>query len=318
MSTLLVASTGGHLKQLHRLHRRLSGVTPPVRWVTFDSPQSRSLLDGEDVEFIPFMGARQPLRAIGSLPGARRLLRRHRIDTVISTGAAPAVPFLAAARAKGLDCHYIESAARSDGPSLSGRLVARLPGVSLYTQYPEWADGRWQYRGSVFDSFEPAPGSPAEAPAIRSVVVTLGTFRGYGFERLLRRLLEILPQGVEVLWQTGDTDTSGLPIDGREAIPDRALSEAMAAADVVVAHAGVGTALAALEVGRRPVLVPRRVSANEHVDDHQTQIAGELARRGLAVSVDADALTMDHLRSAAATGIATIREEPPFVTGSQR
>ena len=47
MTTLLVASTGGHLKQLHRLHRRLEGVEGPFRWATFDTPQSRSLLTGE-------------------------------------------------------------------------------------------------------------------------------------------------------------------------------------------------------------------------------------------------------------------------------
>jgi UDP-N-acetylglucosamine:LPS N-acetylglucosamine transferase len=280
--------------------------------VTFDTPQSRSLLAGEDVDFIPFIGAREPMRALRSLPEARRLLDRHAVDTVISTGAAPAVPFIVAARAKRIECHYIESAARSDGPSLSGRLIARMPGVALYTQYPAWADERWQYRGSVFDSFAPSPGVAREAAALRRVVVTLGTFRGYGFERLLRRLIEILPSGVEVLWQTGDTDTSRLPIDGRESMPDRALAEAMRAADVVVAHAGVGTAIAALEAGRCPVLVPRRVSFSEHVDDHQTQIARELARRGLAVSGDADQLSLDHLLQAAATGIAPLGEEPPL------
>ena len=63
-----------------------------------------------------------------------------------------------------------------------------------------------------------------------------------------------------MLWQTGDTDTSALGIDGYHAIPERELTQAMQEADVVVAHAGVGTALAALEVGKCPVLVPRRLA----------------------------------------------------------
>lgn len=313
MTTLLVASTGGHLKQLHRLHRRLVGVDGPYRWATFDTPQSRSLLDGEAVDFVHFVGGRDPGNVLRNVPLARGILRRHGIDTIVSTGSAVALPFFALGRAAGLRCHYIESAARSDGPSKTARMIGRIPGVNLYTQYPAWADDKWHYRGAVFDSFVPAE-APAAPARIQRVVVSLGTFRAYGFERLVRRLLEILPPEADVLWQTGDTDVSGLGIAGHHAIPERDLSQAIREADVLVAHAGVGTALAALEVGKCPVLVPRRFAHGEHVDDHQTQIAGELGGRGLALSVEADDLTLDHLLAAASAGVATLPEDPPFIT----
>jgi UDP-N-acetylglucosamine--N-acetylmuramyl-(pentapeptide) pyrophosphoryl-undecaprenol N-acetylglucosamine transferase len=317
MTTLLVASTGGHLKQLYRLHRRLAGVEGPFRWATFDTPQSRSLLEGETVEFVRFVGGRDPLNLLSNAPAAHRLLRHHDVQTVVSTGSSMALPFFALARARRLRCHYIESAARSEGPSASGRLMSRIPGVFLYAQYPSWAGGRWHYRGSVFDSFAPDdPHEPVQTELER-VVVTLGTFRRYGFVRLVRRLLELLPSRAEVLWQTGDTDTTGLGVDGHHAIPERDLIQAMREADVVVAHAGVGTALAALEAGKCPVLVPRRLAHGEHVDDHQTQIALELERRGLSVSVEADALTRDDLFAAAGRAVVTLAEEPPFQTCSR-
>jgi UDP-N-acetylglucosamine--N-acetylmuramyl-(pentapeptide) pyrophosphoryl-undecaprenol N-acetylglucosamine transferase len=313
VTTLLVASTGGHLKQLHRLHRRLVGVDGPYRWATFDTPQSRSLLDGEAVDFVHFVGGRDPGNVLRNVPLAHGILRRHGIDTIVSTGSAVALPFFALGRAAGLRCHYIESAARSDGPSKTARMIARIPGVNLYAQYPAWAGGKWQYRGAVFDSF--VPGEASAAPTrIQRVVVSLGTFRAYGFERLVRRLLDILPPEADVLWQTGDTDVSGLGIIGHHAIPERDLTQAIREADVLVAHAGVGTALAALEVGKCPVLVPRRLAHGEHVDDHQTQIAGELGGRGLALSVEADELTLDHLVAAAAARVKTLPEDPPFVT----
>lgn len=313
-TTLLVASTGGHLKQLHRLHRRLAGVQGPFRWVTFDSAQSRSLLAGETVEFVPFIGARDPLNVLRNAPVAHRMMRNQDIRTVVSTGAAVALPFFALARARGLTCHYIESAARSEGPSATGRLVSRIPGVFLYTQYPHWAGGQWNYRGSVFDSF--AAEKPRERPLgeLRRVVVTLGTFRGYAFDRLVRRLIDVLPPQAEVLWQTGDTDTGGLGVEGHYAIPDRDLTEAMREADVVVAHAGVGTALAALEVGKCPVLVPRRLAHGEHVDDHQTQIARELGARGLSRSVEADDLGLDDLLVAARRSVTALADDRPFRT----
>jgi UDP-N-acetylglucosamine--N-acetylmuramyl-(pentapeptide) pyrophosphoryl-undecaprenol N-acetylglucosamine transferase len=314
LTTLLVASTGGHLKQLHRLHGRLAGIEGPFRWSTFDTPQSRSLLEGEPVEFVHFVGGRDPRSVLRNVPLVHRILGEHDIDTIVSTGSAMALPFFALGRARGLECHYIESAARSDAPSKTASMIGRIPGVHLYTQYPAWADEKWHYRGAVFDSFASA-GEPFATPRqIRKVVVSLGTFKDYGFERLVRRLLEILPPEAEVLWQTGDTDVSGLGITGHRAIPERELTQAIRDADVLVAHAGVGTALAALEVGKCPVLVPRRLSHGEHVDDHQSQIARELGKRGLALSVEADDLTLDHLLAAAATRVTTLPQDPPFLT----
>ena len=317
MTTLLVASTGGHLKELHHLHRRLAGVKGPFRWVTFDTPQSRSLLADEAVEFVPFVGGRDPLNVARNLSPAHKAVRGGEVDAVISTGSAVALPFFALARARRIRCHFIESAARIEAPSLTGRLIGGVPGVNRYSQHPGWRRRGWSFGGSVFDSF--APGPPREAPrALAKVVVTLGTYRGYSFRRLVRRLLEILPPEAEVLWQTGDTDVSGLGINGHEAIPERDLSEAMGEADVVVAHAGVGTALAAFEVGKRPLLAPRRFSLGEHVDDHQPQIAGELGERGLAVSVDAGELSFDDLLTAAVGSVASPAQAPAFATCRER
>jgi UDP-N-acetylglucosamine--N-acetylmuramyl-(pentapeptide) pyrophosphoryl-undecaprenol N-acetylglucosamine transferase len=264
---------------------------------------------------VHFVRGRDPLNVLRNVRLARRILDDHDVDTVVSTGSAMALSFFAVARVRGLRCHYIESAARSDGPSTTGRLMTQIPGVCLYTQYSHWAVGRWHYRGSVFDSFDRA--GRAEPPSrISRVVVTLGTFRGYGFARLVRRLLDVLPPEADVLWQTGDTDTSGLGVTGHRAIPEGDLTAAMREADVVVAHAGVGTALAALDMGKRPVLVPRRRAQGEHVDDHQTQLASELARRELSVSVEADDLTLDDLLDAAGSGVETLAQDPPFVTRS--
>jgi UDP-N-acetylglucosamine--N-acetylmuramyl-(pentapeptide) pyrophosphoryl-undecaprenol N-acetylglucosamine transferase len=316
LSTLLVASTGGHLKQLHRLHRRLVGVEGPFRWATFDTPQSRSLLEGEEVDYVRFVGGRDPVNLLRNVPAVRRILADREIDTVVSTGSSMALPFFGLGRATGRECHYIESAARSEGPSVTGRAMSRIPGVWLYSQYANWARDGWRHRGSVFDSFAPTAGNGRPPGRLSRVVVTLGTYRGYGFERLVRRLVGILPADSEVLWQTGDTETGDLGVVGHRAIPERDLSQAMREADVVVAHAGVGAAIAALEAGKCPVLVPRRHAMGEHVDDHQIQIATELRDRDLSVSVDADELTLSHLLAGAARRARTLAEDPPFVTGA--
>lgn len=313
MTTLLVASTGGHLKQLHRLRRRLVGIDEPVRWVTFETPQSKSLLRDEAVDFVHFVGSRDPGNVLRNIPLAARILRENEIDTIVSTGSAIALPFFALGQARGLRCHFVESAARSEGPSKTARMISRIPGVYMYTQYPSWADRKWHYRGAVFDSFAPADRVTESPTTLQKVVVSLGTSRNYRFERLVRRLLAILPADADVLWQTGDTDVGALGIVGRQAIPEHELMQAIREADVLVAHAGVGTALTALEAGRCPVLVPRRLAHGEHVDDHQTQIAAELGNRGLAVSAEADELTLGHLLDASAARVMTLQRDPPFL-----
>ena len=314
-TTLLVASTGGHLKQLHRLHSRLAGVHGPFRWVTFDSPQSRSLLAGETVEFVPFVGARDPLNVLRNAPEAHRMMRDHDIAnggqhrSRCRTSVLRARPSPRASLPLHRECGPQRGTIRDrssrragspasfstpntpTGPAGSGTTVARC-------------------------STRSAPTSRGNRPTreIQRVVVTLGTFRGYGFGRLVRRLLDVLPPRAEVLWQTGDTDTSDLGVEGHYAIPDRDLTQAIREADVVVAHAGVGTALATLEVGKCPVLVPRRLAHGEHVDDHQTQIARELGARGLSRSVEADALALEDLLAAARRRVTALDDDQPFRT----
>jgi UDP-N-acetylglucosamine--N-acetylmuramyl-(pentapeptide) pyrophosphoryl-undecaprenol N-acetylglucosamine transferase len=299
--TLLVASTGGHLDELYTLSRRFRPMLEQVEWATFDTPQARHLLADETVHFVPFATSRDAKGAFLDGVEAMRLLRRRRFVRVVSTGAAVAVPFLGLARGRNLAAHYIESAARSRGLSLSGQMISKLPGVRMYGQYPTWASGRVQYRGSVFDDF--SQGAPYPRRSFDKVVVTLGTQRDFGFRRavesLVRRLPEMCSSSVEILWQTGSTDVSGLPIDGVTDVPPLELRQAMAEADLVVSHAGVGAALMALQTGRCPLLLPRRQVYGEHADDHQQQIAEELGRRGLAIWADPDDLMAGDLEIAA-------------------
>ncbi len=299
--TLLVASTGGHLEQLYRLRQRFNPSLGEVEWATFDTGQSRHLLADEVVHYVPFVKPRDAKGTFLDGIEAARLLSRGRFARVISTGAAVAVPFLGLARSRGLAAHYIESAARSDGLSLSGQMVSRVPGVRLYGQYPGWSAGRVHFRGSVFDGF--TQGAPRPLRPLERVVVTLGTQRDFGFRRALEALVRVLPEfcspSVEILWQTGATDTTGLPISAVDSVPRNDMVQAFAEADLVVSHSGVGTALMALEHGKCPILLPRRRQFSEHADDHQQLIAEELGRRGLAIWADPDDLTAGDIEVAA-------------------
>jgi len=146
----------------------------------------------------------------------------------------------------------------------------------------------------------------------RRAVVTLGAHRGYGFRRLLERLVKVLPPETEVLWQTGATDTRGLGIKAHEAIPATELNAAMAEADVVISHAGIGSTLCAFDAHRCPLIVPRRAAHGEHVDDHQTEIARRLGDTGLVVARSVEDLEHEDLLEAASRKIARATRPPAF------
>jgi UDP-N-acetylglucosamine transferase subunit ALG13 len=309
---LFVCSGGGHLKELHLLRRRLGIDERDVLWATFDTGLSRSMLAQSDVRFIPYAKPRAVIGTIRTGGVAIQLLRRRRINLVVSTGANPAFSFFLPARMLRIPCHYIESATRMRGPSMTGRLLSFVPGVHLYTQSARWASKRWRYQGSVFDNFVARPTESSSGPLHR-VVVTVGTNESYGFRRLLDHLIRILPPGLEVLWQTGVTDTSQLPLSARPIVSAAELEKALRQADVVIAHAGTGSALAALEAGKCPVLVPRQAEHGEHIDDHQWDTAAELERRGLAVVSGVEALTLEDLRRAQARRVEPVERPTPIV-----
>ena len=310
-TTLLVASAGGHSSELARIADWLADTRdcrPEPVWVTYSgSPQ----LDGVGVKLVE---AHHPTtknlpNAMRNYRLARRVFAHYEISRVVSTGAAVAVPFMIRARQLGVPCHYIESATRVDGPSLSGRILQHLKGVHLYRQTGGWGSPRWRQGPCVFDPFTARATEEARG---EQVVVSLG-MHSFAFDAAVARLRDVLMEvGAEVLWQLGSTpDPGNLPGEVVSNLPVEELQTAVERASIVVGHAGVGLSLMALDAGKVPVLLPRRRRRREHTDDHQVQLARELQRRGLAVSVEVEELAREHLASVGALK-AVYKRPAPF------
>jgi hypothetical protein len=144
LKAMLVASSGGHLLQLHRLKpwwQRVDRI-----WVTFDKPDSRSLLVDEDVRWAYHPTTRSAVNLVRNLGLAWRLLRRYRPDVIVSTGAGVAFPFFLLARLLGIKTVYVEVYDRIDVPTLTGRLCYPLASRFLL----QWeAQKRFYPRGEV-------------------------------------------------------------------------------------------------------------------------------------------------------------------------
>ncbi len=178
--------------------------------------------------------------------------------------------------------------------------------VSTFAQYEQWSGGRWAYAGSVLEGF--GVSAAADPPERPTLLVAMGTL-AFPFPRLVDAVTRVTPDDWNLLWQTGPVEYAGLRGTVVGAASDREFKSLCQQADVIVGHAGVGTALASLSSGRMPVLVPRTKACGEHVDDHQRFIARELSSRGLAVEAAAETLSVADLHRALASAVHQIDPE---------
>ena len=70
MTTLFVATTGGHLTQLTSIADRIPH-DPDSLWVTHANPQSESLLADRDVYYVPYIGGKERAWSAGVRCGVR-------------------------------------------------------------------------------------------------------------------------------------------------------------------------------------------------------------------------------------------------------
>jgi UDP-N-acetylglucosamine--N-acetylmuramyl-(pentapeptide) pyrophosphoryl-undecaprenol N-acetylglucosamine transferase len=280
---LWVTSTGGHLAELNLIADRVQP-SAGSRWVTFETAQSVDALQDRPHLFVDYVSPRDVRAAVRAARKVLPLLRRERFDACVSTGAGVAATVLPLAAWTGIPTYYVESLARPHGPSTTGRILAHVPRVHTATQYTAWAGARWSYAGSILQDWR-VETKPAQDGPLK-ILVTLGTIAPYRFDRAVEAVLSMLRPQDEVVWQLGSTTRTDLPGEVHDQVSVEHLSALSRAADVVVAHGGVGSVLQQFSLGKSPVLAVRSSAHHEHVDDHQTGLAETLADHGLATVLD--------------------------------
>lgn len=140
---LLVGSSGGHLAQLLALKPWWQD--RDRTWVTFQTPDALSLLEGERVAFAYHPTTRNARNLLRNFVVAVRVLLLRRPDLVVSTGAAVSIPFFIVARIFGIQSVYIEVYDRIDSRTVSGRICRPLSSAFLV----QWSAQQKMYPGSI-------------------------------------------------------------------------------------------------------------------------------------------------------------------------
>lgn len=279
---VLAASLGGHLELLDAL-RPAFGDRPRL-WVT--SPGSRAdalRAAGETVHTLPRMDRANPSPA--NVVAGVRLARALRPRLVVTSGAGVVLPFCLAARAGGARVVFLETMARVQDGSLTGRVLARVA-QRVFVQWPELSRAY--------------PAATVCRPVLLEDIGVIGRASGEGtfvtlgshdqpFDRLLSLVDEATARGLlpmPVVAQVGASNGDWPALTTIPYLSPAAFADHVERASVVVTHGGAGAIATVLRSGARPLVLARRASRDEHVDDHQMQLVGKLDRLGLVVDAE--------------------------------
>lgn len=149
MKICFVGSSGGHLAHLYMLKPFWD--KKERFWVTFDKEDARNILTGEKM-YPAYYPSNRSIKALAiNTFRAIKILAKERPNLIISTGAAPAIPFFWIGKIMGAKTIYIEVFDRIDKGTISGKLCYPVTDVFIV----QWEEMKKVYKkainlGSIF------------------------------------------------------------------------------------------------------------------------------------------------------------------------
>lgn len=111
------------------------------------------------------------------------------------------------------------------------------------------------------------------------IFVTVGTH-----EQAFNRLVEYMDKWAgehdeEVIMQTGFSTYEPHNCQWSKLYPYSEMVEMVDKARIVITHGGPSSFIMPLQVGKIPIVVPRKKEYDEHVNDHQVDFSNQVAKR---------------------------------------
>ena len=113
------------------------------------------------------------------------------------------------------------------------------------------------------------------------IFVTVGTHE-QPFNRLIEAVDRLCGAGVinePVVMQTGFSTYEPQHCEWHKLLPYPEMVKKVAEARIVITHGGPASFIMPLQVGKIPIVVPRQLQFNEHVNDHQVDFTKSVAER---------------------------------------
>lgn len=122
------------------------------------------------------------------------------------------------------------------------------------------------------------------------IFVTVGTHE-QPFNRLVERIDKLKKDGdiqEDVIIQTGYSTYEPKYCKWQKLFPYQEMLKQVEEARIVITHGGPSSFIMPLQIGKTPIVVPRRYEFNEHVNDHQVAFSKAVAERMSTIIVVED------------------------------
>jgi UDP-N-acetylglucosamine transferase subunit ALG13 len=119
------------------------------------------------------------------------------------------------------------------------------------------------------------------------ILVTIGSL--FPFDRLIRVVDALAPSwpNEDCLAQIGDGRYEPVHMRFSRMLSAKEFADAVKQSRLIIAHAGMGSVITAMEAGKPIVILPRKMEFEEHTTDHQMATARWLTGRpGVYVALD--------------------------------
>lgn len=126
------------------------------------------------------------------------------------------------------------------------------------------------------------------------IFVTVGTHE-QPFNRLIQKIDQLKASGAiqeDVIMQTGFSTYEPKSCQWQKLFPYGEIVSHVEQARIVITHGGPSSFIMPLQMGKIPVVVPRKKQFDEHVNDHQAEFARAVAERHGNIIVVEDVETL--------------------------
>ena len=121
------------------------------------------------------------------------------------------------------------------------------------------------------------------------ILITVGTEK-FPFNRLMTWLEQLISKGIlnpqleEIVVQYGSCTIFPSGVKGFQVVPSSQFQALVKKARLIIAHCGEGTIDLLCQIQKPFLLVPRQQQWDEHVDDHQLELANALQAQGVNIA----------------------------------
>lgn len=286
---LFLSSSGGHFTGLRYVAERFRAKKDSI-FVTFETFDTKLESFQFEIRYFPYVQSRKILPLLRMTPSIYKIVKMRDFEYIASTGAGIAIIGYFLAKIKGIPFYYVEDFNRQTALSMTARILRMFGLRKIFVQSKTLANGLRTYFENPIDRFEVRHISQKNLKKSHNkILVALGTIQGFDFSRAVKIVLSLIENSDEIDWQIGSMIIQQdlvLPGNVHNTIAKDQFLQLLSCADLVICHGGNGIIAETLATGKIPLVIPRRASFGEHIDDHQVEMVQLLAERGLVINLE--------------------------------